>query len=232
MANRRASAKRVIGVAALLLVASVTRAAGAADGAPASGAIEDETTYNAARGIGVAPPLAPPPAPDPGPAKWYGWQILASDLASVGCVVATKGDGCVLFYLLGGPAVHLAHARPGLAGLSLAGRILLPAIGASIGRSTASCAAPPPPPPPEDHGDAFVVPAVPEIFPCGFGPTMVGAAVGLVVAMGVDAAIGFSNPAGPDLNHALSAQRRRRSVMVPQLAFGAQDVTLGLSGTF
>ena len=232
MGNARRNCRRVGLALALLLAMSVTRAAAAADEAATSGVIEDENTYNAERGL---PPLV---APDP-PRKlrveeWYGWQILLADLGGVGCAMAGGSSACSLLYLFGGPGIHAAHGRPGLGGISFAGRILLPLIGAEIGHATASCPAPPPPAPPQDHGDSFVITFSGDWFPCGFERTVVGAAVGMLVAMGVDAAVGFTRPTAPTASEvSLSATPRRHlSLLLPELSLGAHDVTLGLRGAF
>lgn len=66
---------------------------------------------------------APPPAADTveAPSRWYGWEILAADLAGVGIAFASSGaDGKTadvlvtagaLTLALGSPTIHLAHGE-------------------------------------------------------------------------------------------------------------------------
>src|SRR5262245_43728461 len=65
----------------------------------------------------VPAPLPDAPSDAPAPARrWYGWQTVAADAASVAafaaCVELTSSGACLLTYPAAGPAVHLAHGRP------------------------------------------------------------------------------------------------------------------------
>jgi hypothetical protein len=80
--------------------------------------------------------------------RWYGWQTLTADAAAaslfaliVGLDVAGKSaQGPVAgvglgVYLLGAPAIHVAHRRVGAGLASLGIRLVAPAIGAIVGSS-------------------------------------------------------------------------------------------------
>src|SRR6188768_894019 len=161
----------------------------------------------------------PPPTPQAQEAsarlehRWYGWQTLASDVASIGLffggariaanhgglydsdtpmadVVATLG---IVGYAAGGPVLHHLHHRPEAAAGSVGLRLGLPALGWAIGTlASPSC------PPPSDayYGD------------CGAGGLVVGVGVGVLAAIIIDAtALGWEAskpepPAGPRLSFA------------------------------
>lgn len=71
--------------------------------------------------------------------RWYGWQILLADLASVGAVVVTPATEGKSLYLgaggfaLGGPIVHVAHGRPAIGAASLGLRLGVPLLAAAAG---------------------------------------------------------------------------------------------------
>lgn len=69
--------------------------------------------------------------------KWYGWQTLITDGASllVTPIVPVGGAGG---YLLGGPIVHIAHGRPATAAASLGVRIGAPLLGWFTGKALAA----------------------------------------------------------------------------------------------
>jgi hypothetical protein len=152
-------------IAALLLLtaqaaAAETTAARAEDEASELPAISDEEA---------------PPAPASTERAWYGWQIMLSDLASVGAFTAgavswnsPAGSGAMLAaglgYPFGGPAVHLAHGRPGAAGWSLLRRFVLPLGGAFAGALIAG----------KDRGSDEEIPA-----------SAAGAALGMLSGMGI-----------------------------------------------
>jgi hypothetical protein len=80
--------------------------------------------------------------------RWYGWQTFTSDALSIAFLVAAAntsrgtqtalGEFGGIAYVVGAPAVHLGHARPGPALLSLALRISLPLLGLYVGLQSAS----------------------------------------------------------------------------------------------
>ena len=81
--------------------------------------------------------------PRPRLGKWYGWQILAADLAMLGLAAGLDQPVFLAPYLFTGPAIHVAHGRRGLAGISIGIRLAVPLWAAVIGRSFANC--------PEEH---------------------------------------------------------------------------------
>jgi len=66
--------------------------------------------------------------------RWYGWQIILADAATVGLSLATKdGHVAAVGYVGAAPLVHLAHLQVGRAGISLALRVVAPLAGAALG---------------------------------------------------------------------------------------------------
>lgn len=113
--------------------------------------------------------LAEESAPE-SPLRWYGWQSLLADGASLGTIMAGfKADSDMLAvagvggYLFAPVAIHAYHHNPGRAGASLLLRIAIPYVGMLLGAS---------------RGDGFA----------GFGEGMVG---GMVTAVLVDAVMAF-----------------------------------------
>ena len=128
-----------------------------------------------------------------GEGGWYGWQTLASDAAASGLFFAAAksghgnlddGAGTTLsllsaaVYLAGAPTVHLLHHRSLRALGSFGLRIALPVVGGMLGSATATC-----PPPTGDYGN------------CGVGELVLGAGVGFVLAIALDAgALAWDEP--------------------------------------
>lgn len=86
----------------------------------------------------LTPPSAPPLA---GPemvveVQDYRWQLLVTDIASLGLGMATQ-DGRLMSstYVLGAPIVHAAHGNGGRALVSVGLRMGLPVLGALAGIS-------------------------------------------------------------------------------------------------
>lgn len=86
-----------------------------------------------------AAPGAPPPAPRV-ETRWYGWQILAVDVASAATLASGGGDltwGLGIGGLvLGGPAIHVLHGQRGRAAGSLALRVGAPLVGGLLMSAT------------------------------------------------------------------------------------------------
>lgn len=97
----------------------------------------------------AAPALdARAPAPDPNAPAWYGWEPLLAD-ATAACFLGgalwtnSQRDlqaataalvlGGIGIYLFGGPALHLARERPGMALVDLGLRVGLPLGGLMAG---------------------------------------------------------------------------------------------------
>lgn len=142
----------LIALAALVSSSSLAGSTARADGARSSGAEVDP-----------GPPAA---------TRWYGWHVLAVDLASIGLIAAgrdqlfsTIGAGGLV---LGGPLVHLGRGHGGRAVGSLALRLSAPIVGGAI--ATAAC-------PGEDND---------EIFGC-MDHLLIGVVVGTGVAAVIDA---------------------------------------------
>ena len=115
---------------------------------------------------GLAPPSMQTPPPPPAPTKWYGYQIMLSDVASVAFLYGGGQWGAVALYASVPAVIHVANGRYGLAVASPLLRLALPALGALIGTGLESCQ--------------------PNEILCGLGGFVVGAGIGAAVAMIVD----------------------------------------------
>jgi len=78
-------------------------------------------------------------APQPTARRWYGYQVLLSDVASltIGAIAVSEESvpaGIVsgVGWTFGAPIIHWAHGRTGAGFLSLALRILLPLVGTTL----------------------------------------------------------------------------------------------------
>lgn len=143
----------------------------------------------------VAAPLAAsaPPAAvqsvhpglgDETPSRWYGWQTLAADGMSLALTVgaialagsggeepsSALGWGALGTYVLGAPILHFVHENPGRGFASLGMRVVGPIALGVIGAAAEDCA---------NHGGEF----------CGVGGAVVGATMGIVAAITIDAAV-------------------------------------------
>jgi hypothetical protein len=114
--------------------------------------------------------------------KWYGWQTLAADAASVGVLVAGSATEIVPLafvgfggYLAGPPLIHRAHKHSGRATASLLLRIGLPLAGAAVGAAVADCSE-----------DAFL---------CPLGEMVIGYGIGAAAAVLVDASMAWDTAA-------------------------------------
>lgn len=79
--------------------------------------------------------------------QWYGWQVLALDVAAVAAVAygAAQKEPLLLStgiaaYALTGPSVHLAHGNSAKAGTSLVLRVVTPAVLGLVGGLISSAA--------------------------------------------------------------------------------------------
>lgn len=110
--------------------------------------------------------------------RWYGWQTLIADAATVTLVpaVASQLDkdggaialGMVSSYLLASPIIHLAHGRPGIAAASLGLRTGMPMTGALLGAALSG-----------DCRGSF----------CGLEGAAIGFVLGVLGASALDAAV-------------------------------------------
>jgi hypothetical protein len=113
--------------------------------------------------------------------RWYGWQTLTTDGASVVLLLAaaatadsgraTGALGALSLggYLLGGPVVHLVHDNPGRALGSFALRGGLPIVLGAVGVQLEDC----------EDGEFF----------CGVGGAVIGGLLGIVGAIVIDASV-------------------------------------------
>jgi hypothetical protein len=128
------------------------------------------------------------PAPSSG-ASWYGYQTVSADATAAALTALSfqTNSGAASWaaigvYLLGAPVVHAAHQRPLAALGSLGLRIGMPLLAAAVGAATADCSSN----------------RVLNDENCEFGPSVVGAGIGLILAAVIDsAAIAWDPPSSP-----------------------------------
>jgi hypothetical protein len=188
------------------------------DGTPVSVAPEATLLAPEPARLALAPSevLAAAAAPSSPLRTWYGYQIMAADLTSVGLGIfggqAAVG-GLGVFVLP--PAIHGLHGRTGLAIASPLFRLGLPLLGLAVGRAVASCS-----------------PATVETN-CGQGDRMVGLGLGVLTAMVLDWTLAWQTlgtaevaPASPSI-HPVGVQ-----LTAAGLAPSANGATLILGGSF
>jgi len=167
----------------------------------------------------------------PSPPETYTLHVLAADAASIGVLAAsaaidsassddTFANGLAYAGLgglvLGGPIVHAAHGHWGRSGVSLAMRVVLPVVGASIGGAMADC-----------QKDEFL---------CGLGEVAIGYMVGQATAITLDAAVlarwsTFEHTAEqPPVRP--SENRTHGVTVVPRLVATSKLGLVGVGGTF
>jgi hypothetical protein len=140
---------------------------------------------------------------------WYGWQTLASDVASLGVVLSLRDPTAtkigVMSYLAVPPVIHVANHNyaQGLESLGL--RVLAPAAGAALGLLVGSAVC-------RGDRDCLALPLA-----TGFG-------VGIASAAVLDATVlAVKQPA-----HHVGAGLRWR----PVLMAGKTAARIGVAGTF
>lgn len=156
-----------------------------------------------------------PPPPEPElESRWYGWQILIVDGASIVTMPILVGVGG---YFLGGPIVHAAHGHWGTSAASLGVRVAGPIIGiAAMGGF-------------DCKGDF-----------CGLG-ALVGAVAGAGGAIALDVAL-FAHEKVPVSGDTESASRDHTRLrhfslkpsVTPEMTPSRElhGVSLGVAGTF
>lgn len=130
----------------------------------------------------VVDPVAPPSVVHAAPARplvtrsWYGYQLMATDAASIGLLFAGPAAplGGITFFGAP-PAIHGLHGNARMAIASPAMRIGLPLVGMVLGSSAERC---------ERNPDS-------DFDMCGLGGAMVGGGIGLLAAMVVDYALAW-----------------------------------------
>ena len=162
---------------------------------------------------------------------WYGWQILVADLAPLACAVGLDQPLCLIPVAVSGPAIHLAHGRRGLAGVSIGIRLTAITIGAAMGASTAKCEYFPGGTETTPLDGGTVTRTWGDSYVCGHGHPEMGAMIGAAVAAVVDAAIGFTR-LSPEAPAAPEATRRPARAITPRVSFGQTGVSLGLGAAF
>jgi hypothetical protein len=139
---------------------------------PASEEVATAPTASSTAGAGGVGALPEAPTEQ----HWYGWQILAADGVATAFMIggfdrssSTMFTAGVTVYVLGGPIVHAAHDRWGVAALSLLGlRVALPLTFGIAGAAASTV----------ERSCDF----------CGVGGLLVGATIGALSAMALDAA--------------------------------------------
>jgi hypothetical protein len=134
----------------------------------------------------TAPPasrLAQPVRPSSAKRKWYGYQLMLDDAASIALIAGAAGKGAAislgeLSFFFGGSVIHGVHGRAGLALASPLMRVSLALIGARIGVAAEHCGS---------TNDDF----------CGLGGALLGGGIGLLTAMMADYSLSWTD-ASPD----------------------------------
>lgn len=164
--------------------------------------------------------------------NWYGWQTLAVDGLADGFLVAGLAtdeqsfvNAWLISFPLGTPVIHAFHRNPLETGVSLALRVGFPVMGAlfgSLGENPFdTCSNPEPAMPGGREPDPTLCPSK---------AALVGAAVGGLLATGLDAGfLAFEKPA--------FVERRSRSFereisVSPRLVLKKDTVGLGFVGGF
>lgn len=156
-----------------------------------------------------APPPPEPDRPSPGSTtRWYGYQTLLVDAASVGVMLAGASDKRIGpasaiglgAFALGAPIVHAAHGHPGKAALDLGLRVVVPVgIGATLAATCSRSQAP------GDDGSS-----------CNMASFAVGVLIGVPIAILVDSTTLAREtvPTGPRVAIAPLIDGDRRGVAV------------------
>ena len=167
-------------------------------------------------------PVAPHPAKQHRK-RWYGWQTLIGDFASVTFLFATAKslDGYSLVpYVALSPTIHFAHGNPVQGIVSLGTRVVLPLGGAftgiALGSASGAC----------DHAGTPEDDGTAELG-CVLGTGAIGFLLGIGAAVVIDAAVlAFDEEAKP-------APARRATLRVaPTVAYDGRKASIGLAGSF
>jgi hypothetical protein len=166
------------------------------------------------------PPMMLPPPAAPPVKRWYGYQIMLTDLGSLLLAVSSRQTRYLgTMGLLAVPAViHGVHHNTSMAIASPLLRVGLPVAGLLISRSATDCSTPGP----DDDGT------------CGLQRNLIGAGLGLLTAMIIDYSQAFYEP---ELTYAPVPPTARRPPAGVTLAGAgvaptANGATVLLGGTF
>jgi hypothetical protein len=180
------------------------------------------------------PPVAAVQPASAAPAtRWYGVELLVSDLASTGLVAvgAVAGDwrpvaAGVGTFALGAPAIHAVHGHAGKAVgsffLRVGGVVTAAALGAALAAGTARCAGS------EDGG----------ILSCSDGAALAGGAIGLALGTIAASAIDIAVLARETVPAKAQDQPQSGGVSLAPFvaprseARGASGVLVGVTGSF
>jgi hypothetical protein len=213
---------------------SLTAAVAAGALLSSAAALADEVEPSDPATTGASLPAPPPPPPGAVPdsvaapkrvrrhheplavpkrTRWYGWQTLLADAASVALIVggASAESGELALVGVGGlwlaaPTVHFSHRNVGRGLLSLGARFAFPITGAAIGAAAEDCGA----------SDG-------ELDLCPLGGILAGGLLGLVTAVIVDASVLAHEP-DPEPAHGVR--------LTPGVALGSKSGNLLLNGQF
>jgi hypothetical protein len=160
-----------------------------------------------------------PAAPPPGSGEWYGWKVLMADgaviAATLSCVDLGWEDPCwvpAFGYFLTGPIVHGLHRGTARTFASVGFRVMLPIVGAAIGKAIPDCY------PDTQDGN------------CGIGEMLLGGAIGIGVAMTIDAVWAFGNGEAGQPPQAVA--RKSGFSALPTLSLTARGAGIGFAGRF
>jgi len=192
-----------------------------AEAAPSLPALPPAATAPAPRQAAPAEgPAEPAASPRTGPSEWYGYETLLVDGAGLGLGAASVAGGIpfgiagLATYVLGGPIVHAVHGHGGKVGIDLAVRLGAPAVGlatgAAIGCAMVSCG----------KGDFSAIIGI-----IGGG---VGAGVGMLTAIIIDAAVLANEPAAP----AKAKPWNGKPTFTPQVSALPGGGSVGVGGAF
>jgi hypothetical protein len=201
-------------LALFLLVGGASRAARAQEGDTARVPAVDREVSEAPS-PSPPPPLLPPQPKPPRLRHWYGWQVIAGDLAGtltlVVCASAVDSPACLSLYPAAGAFIHGIHNQSAGRVLgSIALHVVLPVLGGVIGAASADCR--------EDE------------WLCGLAETGIGMLIGAGAATAIDAALSFEDI---DPNPRERSVARRRGVRIaPAVTYVPGNATLGIRGSF
>jgi hypothetical protein len=207
---------RPFGFSSVLLLALASFAPNA--NADAKADAKADGTSSSAAAVAAAPA---------GSVHWYGGETLLADGLSVGLIVlgeASRSSAAIVGlagYVLGGPIVHAAHGRVGIAFADLALRLgaplLMGVVGGMIDLATSG-------------------PCREDLCLPGLAGAAIGVLAGHVTAVTLDAAALAYEPASPAASlprmpsGATTAPVALR--LLPSVAVGPQGVSAGLAGSF
>ncbi|HEX5098058.1 MAG TPA: hypothetical protein VFV94_01090 [Polyangiaceae bacterium] len=144
--------------------------------------------------------------------RWYGWQTLLGDTASVTFFLATGRSleaYALVPYATLGPAIHFAHGNVGMGFVSFGTRVFLPLAGGlagmALGSATQGC-----------DGEIACL-----------GPGAVGFVVGMAGAITIDASL-----LAHDESRRSTPASHARLGLAPSVAYDGRKASFGLVGQF